>query len=100
MSVRCKFKVHSIAYSMGSRPKLDTEGKRVKNASGYDEHEPCRMATIKLSPVYANNDPNHENSKFWASSPGGTFELNCVNEAAVAQLELDGEYYIDITPAK
>jgi hypothetical protein len=99
MSVRCKFKVINIAYSIGHAPKLDEAGARVKDAQGRDVYGPCKMATIKMSPVYSNGDPNHENSKFWAASPGGTFELNCVNEAAVAQLELDGEYYFDISPA-
>ena len=99
MSVRCKFKVTSITKTMGQKKKLDTDGNFVKGANGYDEYEPCEMATVKMSPVYANNDPKHENSKFWAASPSGSFELNTVNMDAVAQLTLDGEFYIDITPA-
>lgn len=57
------------------------------------------MTTIKMSPVYANNDPNHENSKFWRYSPSGSLELGCVNPEAVKQFELGKEYYIDFTPA-
>lgn len=104
MSVRCKFRVISIAHTEGSRPKLDADGKPVmKKTSGgheYPEHEPCPMATIKLAPVYGNGDPQHENTKFWQASPSGSFELGTVNVAAVEQLRLGGEYYIDITPAK
>jgi hypothetical protein len=99
MSVRCKFKVTAIKRTIGSQKKRDAEGNLVRTEKGYDVYEPCEMATIEMSPVYANNDPGHENSKFWDASPGGKFELNCVNKAAVEQLELDKEYYIDITPA-
>ncbi len=99
MSVRCKFKVTGIKRTMGSRPKLDASGARVKTEKGYDIYVPGEMWTIEMCPVSANNDPAHENSKFWDASPGGKFELNCVNRAAVDQLELDQEYYFDITPA-
>ena len=99
MSVRCKFKVTQIAYSQGSRNLRDADGQWVKDERGYTKTEQCRMATITMSPVYANGDPKHENSQFWDASPGGEFKLNCVNEAAVAQLELGKEYYLDITPA-
>lgn len=99
MTVRCKFKVTGIKRTIGSQKRRDSDGKPVLTDKGYDIYEPCEMATIEMSPVYANGDPNHENSKFWDASPGGKFELNCVNMAAVAQLELDREYYLDITPA-
>lgn len=116
MSVRCKFKVTQLAYSEGTRQVRDANNDPipgrldrtpdglghvfVEDAKGqYRKSEPCRMATITMAPVSANNDPKHENSKFWNSSPGGEFKLNCVNEAAVAQLELGKEYYLDITPA-
>lgn len=99
MSVRCKFKVYSITKTMGSRRKRDANGDYIKSTNGYPESEPCEMASVKLTPVYGNNDPHHENSRFWDASPSGSFELNTVNMDAVAQLELDGEYYIDITPA-
>lgn len=97
--VRCKFTVTSITKTLGSRQKLDADGNVVKGSNGYAEHVPCEMATVKMSPVYANNDPKHENSKFWQASPSGSFELGTVNMDAVAQLKLGGEYYIDITPA-
>lgn len=98
--VRAKFKVDAIERTMGSRGMKDADGKPVMSEDGrYQKHEPCEMSTIKMSPVYANNDPNHENSKFWAASPGGSLALNCVNAAAVAELELGKEYYIDFTKA-
>lgn len=97
--VRCKFKVDSISKSSGSRQKLDAEGNVIKNDLGYAEREQCEMATVKMSPVYANNDPKHENSKYWDATPMGSFEMGTVNADAVAQLKLGDEYYIDISPA-
>ncbi len=51
-----------------------------------------------LFPVYPGDDPAHENSKFWAATPGGKLELNIVNASAVEGMEVGAEYYIDITP--
>lgn len=92
-SVRAKFKCDSITRTMGSMP----TGK--KNERGYDEYAPCEMWTVKMTPVYANGDPNHENSKFWAASLGGSLELTCVNAAAVACFDIGKEFYLDFTPA-
>lgn len=75
MSVRCKFKVDSIT----------------QHASNG--------TSVSMTPVYSNNDPNHENSKFWRATPSGELKFYCANPDAVAQLELGAEYYIDITPA-
>lgn len=99
MSVRCKFKVDAIETTLQSQAKRDDAGSPVKDEKGNYVYERCEMATIKLSPVYGNNDPKHENSKFWAASPSGSFQLGTVNKSAVAQLELGAEYYIDITKA-
>lgn len=57
------------------------------------------MQTIHLSPVYGNNDPNHENSKFWKYTPSGTIQLGTINAEAARQFELGKEYYVDFTPA-
>lgn len=57
------------------------------------------MHTIVMSPVYGNNDPNHENTKFWNASPSGKLELGCVNMEAAKIFELGEEYYIDFTKA-
>lgn len=89
--MRCKFKVDSITRRMGSH--------QVTTADGSKSWEPTEMWDIEMSPVYANGDPEHENSKFWHATPCGSFQVGVVNKAAVAAIELDGEYYIDITPA-
>jgi hypothetical protein len=93
-TVRAKFKVNTITRSIGSRQKRDDEGRFTRD---YEEAE---MWTINMSPVYANGDPNHENSKFWAATPGGSISLNCVDAAAVRTLDLGKEVYVDFTPAE
>jgi hypothetical protein len=100
MSVRCKFKVVSVSRAMGSVTKRNEDGSIVTDQAGRVSYEHGEVWTVKMAPVYANGDPKHENSLFWAAIPGGTFELNCVNKAAVEKLILDSEYYIDIIPAK
>lgn len=97
--VRAKFKVDSIESTLSSRSVKDAKGNTVKDDRGYDKREPCEMRTIKMSPVYANGDPNHENTKFWQASPSGQLSLGCVNLDAAKQFELGKEYYIDFTPA-
>lgn len=99
-NVRCKFKVDSIERTIQSVAKKNPDGSYVLSENGKSHvYAPGEMWTVKMSPVYANNDPAHENSKFWAASPGGAFALNTVNKEAVDSLELGGEYYIDIHPA-
>lgn len=91
--VRCKMRINAVRWSMGSKP--DPSGE--KDSRGYVKSVPCRMATIEANPTYSSN-PADENKLFWDASPGGKFEINCVNEAAVQSLELGKEYYFDIHP--
>ncbi len=76
MSVRAKFKVTEITeHAFGSQ----------------------LMKTIKLAPVYKSDDPEGENSKFWAASPNGEIRLGTINMQAAAQFEINAEFYIDFT---
>lgn len=90
MTVRAKFRVDSISKSFS--PKSE------KQADGTYKLVHGEVATIKMSPVYS-TDPTHENKRFWEASPGGSFDLNCVNPAAIDQFQIGKEYYFDITPA-
>lgn len=93
--VRCKFRVTGI--------KAEYRDKHEKRDGQYVLVGREKFQTVEMAPVYANNDPNHENSKFWAASPSGSLTLGTVNGAAVEELEKGlaegGEFYIDITRA-
>lgn len=89
MAVRAKFKVDEI---------------RRQDYSSYDQETNKRIRyevqTVKMSPVYGNGDPNHENTKFWKATPHGSLELGTINAEAARQFELGKEYYIDFMPAE
>ena len=89
--VRAKFKCIEIRSNQGSVPKV---------ADGKTTYVTGEVRSVRLSPVYGNGDPNHENTKFWQASPSGSIELGCANLEAVKQFELGKEYYIDFTPAQ
>ena len=90
MSVRAKFKVQRIE-------QIQTVARRPGGAA--NEFDTVELRTIVLAPVYANNDPDHENTKFWQASPSGEIKLGTINPAAWEAFELGGEYYIDFTRA-
>lgn len=89
--LRAKFRIDKIERTMSSRP--------VAGADGKTRYEPAEIRTIVASPVCGGNDPDHENSRFWQYTPSGRLELGCVNVAAVEEIELGSEYYLDLTPA-
>jgi hypothetical protein len=86
--VRAKFRCNDIVRTMGSRRKDD------------GSYEPAEVNTVKMSPVYGNNDPAHENTKFWAATPSGQVELTCINLEAAKYFEPGKEYYLDFTKAE
>lgn len=88
MSVRAKFRCDSITHLITHIYDDDLK-----------QAVPTPARSIKMSPVYGNGDPNHENSKFWKASPGGSLSLDVVNADAVDQFEVGKEYYLDFTPA-
>jgi len=93
MSVRAKFTYTGYESSLSSSLK---DGKKYGDPDAYEQVE---MRTLKFAPVYGNNDPNHENTKFWKSSPSGSISLGTINPEAWKHFELGKEYYIDFTPA-
>jgi hypothetical protein len=95
-TVRAKFKVSGINRMMSSRAVNDPE-----NPKAAVKYVPAELQTIHLTPVYGNNDPNHENTKFWNLSPSGKIELGCLNLDAASKFQLDEEIYVDfIIPDK
>jgi len=95
MSVRAKFTYTGYTASMQHL------GYEKDDAGKDDRLKPIKqeMRSLKFAPVYANNDPNHENSKFWKYTPMGSIELGTVNPEAWKHFEIDKEYYVDFTPA-
>lgn len=91
MAMIAKFRCESVTHAMGTVPSLSAEGKL--------ESRQGPVASVTMVPVYHQGDPAHENSKFWAASPSGKFELQVVNLAAVEDLEPGAEYYLEIRRA-
>ena len=92
-TVRAKFKVDSI-----ERQRCSVKGTE-KDANGNTIYVPGEVRSVKLTPVYGNGDPNHENTKFWNASPSGGIQLGCANLEAAEAFELGQEFYVDFTPA-
>jgi hypothetical protein len=83
-----KFKVQRVECSQIQRQKAGAKG------YGKEDMETLEQRTLVLSPVYANGDPNHENSKFWNATPTGEIRLGVVNPEAWTQFDLGAEYYV------
>jgi hypothetical protein len=97
--MRCKFKLSSITRTEGTITKIGADGFPLADERGQRVTEPGEVWSLEFFPVYGNSDPKHENSVFWAYTPGGSLKLQTVNRAAVDRLELGREYYLDITEA-
>lgn len=95
MTVRAKFKVQRIERFMTSK----AVQREMAEGGRKTEYVPCEAWNVVMSPVFGNGDPDHENTKFWNASPGGEIKLLTVNAEAVRQFDLDGEFYVDFTPA-
>lgn len=95
MGVRAKFRFNSYTTELHSRPSRKEDG-----SLDWQNTTPCEKRTLNFTPVYANNDPKHENSKFWDASPSGSLQLGTINPEAWSQFELGKDYYLDFTPAE
>lgn len=94
MATRAKFTYQ------GYDAALHTWLKPGKSYGDPDAVESKEMRSLRFSPVYGNNNPNHENSKFWAASPSGSITLGTINPEAWSQFELGKDYYVDFSPAE
>lgn len=92
--MRCKFRLDSITHQIGTVGHAENSRNKA-----YPIPVHGKVSTVVFHPVYHKDDPNHENSKFWAQTPGGELKLDVVNAAAVDGLEVGAEYFLDITPA-
>lgn len=96
---RCKFKLTKISRRLDTVTKLDGDGAPLFDAKGYRLTEPGEVWDLEFQPVYHNNDPAHENSRFWAYTPSGELRIGTINKAVVDGMEIGHEYYLDISPA-
>lgn len=94
MTVRAKFTFTGYETGLTYRYPRDAKG-----VYDYQNGKPVELRTLKFAPVSANNDPNHENSKFWDASPSGQMTLGTVNPEAWSQFELGKSYYLDFVAA-
>lgn len=90
--VIAKFKVVRIELTTGTRD-------IGKDSDGVHHYEPCTFYTIFATPVYANNDPTHENYRFWQATPTGEIKLGMLNEDVAKAFELGREYYVEFSAA-
>lgn len=87
--VRAKFRCDEVNQHMGGRQKKE---------QGDLVWVPEKVITIKMSPVYSEEEGS-ENKKFWDATPSGSLELQSVFEDAVGHIEVGKEYYLDIVAA-
>lgn len=87
MTVRAKFRCTCIERVARAVP--DEQG-------GWTNSE---VQAITLEPVYGHGDPAHENTSFFNATPSGHIKMAMVNLSAAKAFELNGEFYVDFTPA-
>lgn len=93
-TVRAKFTCDSVEITKGQRPAADA---KYDARSGYDNYDPCKCYTVRMSPVYGG--VKGENQKFWSATPSGKLEMQVMNQPAAEMFEPGKSYYLDFTPA-
>lgn len=93
--VRAKFKLTNVESFEITRNKIGENGKLSQTLI-----EKVEARNLTFRPVYPNDDPNHENSKFWQATPSGELKLQTVNPEAWNQFVFGKEYYLDFTPVE
>lgn len=89
--VRAKVKVYEIAeFQSGKYVANDTDGK-------VNKWQACPGYRIKCQIV---SGGSAENDMFQAVSGGTNIELVTVNQDARDEFKVNGEYYVDFTPAE
>lgn len=86
MTVRAKFRVLNITSAMADYQPTDDNPQWTRKEA----------FTVRLMAVTGKSG---ENASFFAATPTGEITLQTVNAEAAKQFKLDGEYYIDFTPA-
>ena len=80
------------------RAKFKVTERKLCGYTGGEGSETTEMINVVLDPVYSTN-PQHENRRFWDSTPCGKIEMAIRSKGAADQLELGKEYFVDFTEA-
>lgn len=80
-TMRAKFRVHRV------------EKQHTTDGTQYAEH-------VVAGPVFPNDDPEAENTKFWAATPSGQLDLYLSNPDVYGVLKQGKCFYLDFTPAE
>ncbi len=98
--VNAKFKLQRVEITQGMKKRRTADGMAYeKTDKGAEVYDNCELHTLIFAPVYANNDPTHENSHFWDYSPSGEIRLGTVNPDAWNYFRLGKEYYVNFKEA-
>lgn len=100
MSTRCKMYLMSKKETANQTITKIVNGEIAVDEKGKRQTEQGPAYDLTFSAVYHNDDPKHENSRFWAYTPSATFEVKTVNPAVADKLVVGKEYYVDITPVE
>lgn len=90
----------SVTESRGDVTKFEADGRVAVDDRGRRCTEQGPIYSLRFAPVYHNDDPAHENTRFWAYTPSGEFTLGTVNGRVVDGMKVGAEYFVDITPAE
>lgn len=100
MAVRAKFRYTGYTATLATVSRLDADGYEIKGDDGRPIYDQTELRSLIFNPVYKNDDPESENSKFWRASPSGEVKLGTVNPQAWSQFEMGKCYYLDFIPAE
>ncbi len=93
MTIRAKFRLNSYETRMHRGDRLPGTASNDYSDAAFTIVE---TRTLKLSVVSSGSD---ENKRFFQSTPTGSLELSMVSPDTWGHFKLNGEYYLDFTPA-
>jgi hypothetical protein len=71
-----------------------------KKSVGRDRTEPAEMRVLTLVPITGPDAPDMGEHVPWHGSPDGRIRVAVDDPAAFAKFQLNGEFYLDLTPIR
>jgi hypothetical protein len=93
-ATRCKFSVNKIEFVKSSKPVLDENGQHAKDEKGTSLYETFKQPTVHLGAIYAPDDPQSENGRFWTATPSGSIALAINNPVGAEVFDVGEDYYV------